>query len=155
LVESGGSDITISRLIRIAEFYGLELTDLVGGSLEQPKAIEVTRRGEGIALHSPSEGVDMTMLAHGDWGLSPVHSVYAPGGSVEVGRLRDHEVLFYVIKGTFEVSLGDGEPIRLRPGDAVAMHLDREHRITNVGKGAAEMVAVGMPVDESDSSGSR
>src|SRR4051812_20518444 len=53
LVEAGRSDITIGRLMRIVEFFGVSINDL----LSDPGAgqIVVTRSAEGRVLSSPSE----------------------------------------------------------------------------------------------------
>ena len=51
LVESGKSDITISRLLRLADYYDVELGDLVEGSRVGRRTIEVVREGEGSVLN--------------------------------------------------------------------------------------------------------
>jgi XRE family transcriptional regulator, regulator of sulfur utilization len=45
LVESGKSDFTISRLVRLADFFDVELGDLVEGSRTDRRPLEVIRDG--------------------------------------------------------------------------------------------------------------
>src|SRR6201999_3098251 len=80
LVESGKSDITISRLLRLADFYDVELGDLVEGSRVGRRAIEVVRDGEGTVLNSRDEGVTAYFIGHSRWQLQPRISEYAAGG---------------------------------------------------------------------------
>jgi transcriptional regulator with XRE-family HTH domain len=71
LVESGKSDITISRLVRLADFFDVELSDLVEGSRVERRPLEVIRDGEGSVLASSSEGLTTRFLGHQRWQLSP------------------------------------------------------------------------------------
>src|ERR1700744_5846680 len=88
LVESGKSDITISRLLRLADFYDVELGDLVEGSRVGRRTIEVVREGEGSVLNSRDEGVVAQFLGHSRWQLQPRGSEYEPGGSGAPGSAR-------------------------------------------------------------------
>src|ERR1700748_412437 len=67
LVESGKSDITISRLLRLADFYDVELGDLVEGSRVGRRPIQVLREGQGSVLASRAEGVTVHFLGHSRW----------------------------------------------------------------------------------------
>src|SRR5215467_475214 len=71
LVESGKSDITISRLVRLADFFDVELGDLVGGSRTDRRPFEVVRDGDGSVVVSRTEGVTVRYLGHQRWQLSP------------------------------------------------------------------------------------
>src|SRR6185312_7290963 len=112
LVESGKSDITISRLVRLADFFDVDLNDLVEGSRADRRPLEVIRDGDGSVLVSRAEGVTARFLGHQRWALSPRVSEYEPGGTVDVSEgeqaarelFHHHEVFIYVVAGTFEIT---------------------------------------------------
>src|SRR5215467_4000606 len=81
LVESGKSDITISRLLRLADFFDVDLGDLVEGSRVDRRPIEVIRENDGSAVSSAAEGVTIRFLGHSRWQLSPRIGEYEPGGT--------------------------------------------------------------------------
>src|ERR1700744_5976887 len=80
LVESGKSDITISRLLRLADFFDVDLGELVEGSRVDRSLLEVIRENDGSAVSSRAEGVTVRFLGHSRWQLSPRIGEYAPGG---------------------------------------------------------------------------
>jgi transcriptional regulator with XRE-family HTH domain len=151
LVESGKSDITISRLLRLADFYDVELGDLVEGSRVGRSAIEVVREGEGSVLNSRDEGVVAQFLGHSRWQLQPRVSEYEPGGTVDVGEgeqavremLHQHELFIYVVAGTFEITAHGEEPVKVKSGDSVLVR-DGADRVVNVGRGKGRLVVVGV-----------
>lgn len=151
LVESGKSDITISRLLRLADFYDVELGDLVEGSRVGRSAIEVVREGEGSVLNSRDEGVVAQFLGHSRWQLQPRVSDYDPGGTVDVGEgeqavremLHHHELFIYVVSGTFEITARGEEPVKVKSGDSVLVR-DGADRVVNVGRGKGRLVVVGV-----------
>src|ERR1700744_3498548 len=151
LVESGKSDITISRLLRLADFYDVELNDLVEGSRVGRPAIEVVRDGEGSVLNSPGEGVVAHFLGHSRWQLQPRISEYEPGGTGDGGEgeqggrevLHHNELFIYVIAGTFEIPAHGEEPVKVKAGDSVLVRDGADH-VVNVGRGKARFVVVGV-----------
>jgi transcriptional regulator with XRE-family HTH domain len=151
LVESGKSDITISRLLRLADFYDVELGDLVEGSRVGRRAIEVVREGEGSVLNSRDEGVVVHFLGHSRWQLQPRVGEYEPGGTVDVGEgeqavremLHHHELFIYVIVGSFEITAPGEEPVKVKSGDSVLVR-DGADRVINVGRGKGRLVVVGV-----------
>jgi len=151
LVESGKSDITISRLLRLADFYDVELGDLVEGSRVGRRTIEVIREGEGSVLHSSGEGVVAHFLGHSRWHLQPRVSEYEPGGTIDVGEgeqamremLHHHELFIYVITGTFEIAAHGEDAVKVKGGDAVLVR-DGADRVANIGRGKGRLLVVGV-----------
>jgi transcriptional regulator with XRE-family HTH domain len=151
LVESGKSDITISRLVRLADFFEVELSDLVEGSRTERKPLEVIRDGEGSVLTSSSEGITTRFLGHQRWQLSPRVSDYEAGGTIEIAGgeqaareiLHHRELFIYVISGTFEVTVHDEEPVALSRGDAMLIR-DGADRVVNTGRRPGRLVIVGV-----------
>jgi transcriptional regulator with XRE-family HTH domain len=151
LVESGKSDITLSRLVRLADFFDVDLNDLVEGSRADRRPLEVIRDGDGSVLVSRAEGVTARFLGHQRWALSPRVSEYEPGGTVDVGEgeqaarelFHHHEVFIYVVAGTFEITVHGQEPVRVARGDAVLIR-DGADRAVNVGRRPGRLLVVGV-----------
>ncbi len=151
LVESGKSDITISRLVRLADFFEVELSELVEGGRVERSPLEVIREGEGSVLASSSEGITTRFLGHQRWQLSPRVTDYEPGGTIEVAGgeqaareiLHHRELFIYVVTGTFEVTVHDEEPVTLSRGDAVLIR-DGADRVSNTGRRAGRLLIVGV-----------
>jgi transcriptional regulator with XRE-family HTH domain len=144
LVEHAQSDITIGRLVRLAEFYDVELADLLSGPPTSPSDhVRVLRAMPEHMMHSATEGVDVFDLARGArWTLVPLLSIFQPAGSIEIDDEHEHERVIFVLEGTFELAFRDETPNRLRAGEGAAFHSIRTYRITNVGRHQGRLLSI-------------
>ena len=144
LIEQAQSDITIGRLVRLAEFYDLELPDLLNGPPTAPSDhVRILRTAPDHMLHSPTEGVDVYDLTCGArWTLVPALSSFRPGGSIEIDDEHEHERMIYILDGTFELVFPGETPTRLRSGEGATFHSAGRYRITNVGRGQGRILGV-------------
>lgn len=150
LVESGKSDITISRLVRLADFFDVELSDLVEGSRTERSPFEVIRDGEGSVLTSSTEGIATRFLGHQRWQLSPRITDYDAGSTLEIAGgeqaareiLHHRELFIYIVSGTFEITVRE-EPVRLSRGDAILIR-DGADRVVNTGRRPGRLLIVGV-----------
>jgi transcriptional regulator with XRE-family HTH domain len=155
LVESGKSDITISRLVRLADFFDVELGDLVEGSRTERRPLEVIRDGEGSVLASSAEGLTSRFLGHQRWQLSPRVTDYEAGAALEIAGgeqaareiLHHRELFIFVIAGTFEITVAGGEPVTVGRGDAVLVR-DGADRVANIGRRPGRILVVGVAVGD-------
>jgi transcriptional regulator with XRE-family HTH domain len=153
LVESGKSDITISRLVRLADFFDVELSDLVDGSRVERRPLEVVREGEGSVLASSTEGLTTRFLGHQRWQLSPRVTDYEAGGTLEIAGgeqaareiLHHRELFIYIVNGTFEITVHDEEPVTVSRGDAVLIR-DGADRVVNTGRRSGRLLIVGVTI---------
>ena len=151
LVESGKSDITISRLVRLADFFDVDLGDLVQGSRTDRRPLEVIRDGDGSVVVSRTEGVTARYLGHQRWQLSPRIGEYEPGGVVDVAErergaremFHHRELFFYIVAGTFEITVHGAEPVTVSRGDAVLVR-DGADRVVNIGRRPGRILVVGV-----------
>jgi transcriptional regulator with XRE-family HTH domain len=151
LVEGGKSDITISRLVRLADFFDVELGDLVEGSRVERRPLEVIREGEGSVLASSTEGITTRFLGHQRWQLSPRVTDYEAGGTLEIAGgeqaareiLHHRELFIYIVTGTFEITVHGEEPVTLSRGDAVLVR-DGADRVVNTGRRPGRLLIVGV-----------
>jgi transcriptional regulator with XRE-family HTH domain len=151
LVESGKSDITISRLVRLADFFDVELNDLVEGSRVDRRPLEVIRDGDGSVLASRAEGVTARFLGHQRWQLSPRISEFEPGGVFDVAEgeqaaremFHHRELFIYIVAGTFDLTVRGADPVKVTRGDAVLVR-DGADRVANIGRRPGRLLVVGV-----------
>ena len=130
MVEKGRSDITIGRLIRLMQFYGVSLADLLPHT--QGSDPGIVHEHERRRLHSAAEGMDIFMLApESERGMMPMLLAFEPGaGRKDYGRHAGQEFLF-VLDGELILELEGSEPRRLKAGDSATYPGDRPHLLRN------------------------
>jgi transcriptional regulator with XRE-family HTH domain len=133
LVENGKSDITIGRLVRLVNYYGVALTDLIPPAPDDREA-EVTRVDERrlISSSSPAEGIDIYLLTPDtERTMMPMELEFDPAAQLaEYGR-HDGEEWVYVVEGCLLLTLDGAEPRRLTKGDSAYYPADRPHLFEN------------------------
>jgi transcriptional regulator with XRE-family HTH domain len=146
LVEQAQSDITIGRLIRLAEFYDVELADLLAGGQSAPNAnVRVLKAEAEHMIHSDEEGVEVFDLTAGArWTLVPMLGVHEPGGGVEVNDVHEREAMLFVLDGTFELVFERNPPVRLKRGEGAIYRSVATYRVTNVGRQRGRILAIGL-----------
>jgi quercetin dioxygenase-like cupin family protein len=130
LVENGKSDITIGRLTRLIDHYGISIADLVPTA--PPADAEVVRPDERRQLHSTTEGIDFFLLAPDSRrSMMPMLVEFEPGaGLAEHGRHHGDEFII-VLAGQLELELEGSKLRHLRAGDAAYYSAERPHRFRN------------------------
>jgi quercetin dioxygenase-like cupin family protein len=130
LVEKGKSDITIGRLVRLVEFYGLSIAELLpqAGSGDP----EVVRMKDRRLLHSPAEGIDVFLLGPDtERTMMPMVVEFEPDAHLaEYGRHAGEEWV-YVLEGRLSLELEGAEPKLLGPGDGAYYAASRPHLFRN------------------------
>lgn len=130
LVENGKSDITIGRLTRLIDCYGISISELVPST--PPADAEVVRPEERRLLHSTSEGIDFFLLSpDSQRAMMPMLVEFQPGaGLAEHGRHSGDEFII-VLSGELQLELEGSEVRRLHAGDAAYYSAERPHRFKN------------------------
>jgi transcriptional regulator with XRE-family HTH domain len=144
MVETGQSDITVGRLMRLVSFYRMTLPELFDDS--SVPSSDIIRAGEGRHIHSPSEGVDYYVMAPDiRRQMSAVHIVYEPGcGMIDYDQ-HPGEEWTYVLEGELELRREGAPPVILGPGDTAYYSGQQPHAYRNVGTGRARMLGVVTP----------
>jgi transcriptional regulator with XRE-family HTH domain len=145
LVETGQTDITIGRLIRLVAFYGLHVSDLLPPS-PSSDAI-VVRKDEEQHLSSPGEGIDVYLLTSDTSSrtMMPIVAIFEPEGGLAEYAEHEGEEFVHVLKGSIEAEIDGHEPITLRKNDNVHFRANRRHSYRNPGKSRAIVLAVVTP----------
>lgn len=131
LVEQGKSDITIGRLVRLVDFYGISINDLLPGTIG-PSFPEVVRTPERRLVHSPAEGIDVFLLS-GDTRrtMMPMLLEFEPGAHLAEHGRHEGEEWVHVLDGTLSLELKGAEPQLLGAGDSGYYPADRPHMFRN------------------------
>lgn len=144
LVEAGRSDITIGRLMRIVEFFGITINDLL--AQDPGSQITVTRAESQRVLSSPSEGIaDLLLIPDAERAMMPFIAVFSPGGSNSEHATHEGEEFGYVMEGEFILDIAGQDPIVLRPGDSVYFPALCPHAYRNASNGESRLLCVVTP----------
>jgi transcriptional regulator with XRE-family HTH domain len=131
LVEKDRSDITIGRIVRLIDFYGISITDLLPFAARSDNP-EVIRPAERRLLQSPVEGIDVYLLAADtDRQMMPLEVHFAPGARLAEPGQHVGEEWVLVLEGELRLELGDAEPQFLRKGDTAYYPAERPHLMSN------------------------
>jgi transcriptional regulator with XRE-family HTH domain len=116
LVESGRSDITIGRLLRLVSFYGANISDLLPP--DDLHDATVVKRADQRELQSPAEGIRIFLLARNqDRKMTPSLGVIEPSGASAREQLVDHLVGETIADRFRELErLAAGRPLRSPSG---------------------------------------
>jgi quercetin dioxygenase-like cupin family protein len=133
LVENDRSDIAIGRLVRLIEFYGISIADLLPGegvSGSYPDVVTSTNRRR---LHSQSEGTDVYLLTSmtRDRQMMPMLVEIEPGARLAEHGRHPGEEWVHVLDGRLRLELDGGEPRILHPGDSAYYPSERPHLFVN------------------------
>jgi transcriptional regulator with XRE-family HTH domain len=139
MVETGRNEITVGRLVAIADFYEVGLGDLIPErGMEEPV---VLRRDDRRTLESSDQRVTTEMLAawhHGD--MSSGFRRFEVGAELsEPARQAGPEFLF-ILAGELTIDFADDTSVVLREGDSVWFEASRRHRQRNSGETEAHVV---------------
>lgn len=130
LVENGRSDITIGRLTRLVDYYGITITDLLPAPGTRDP--DVVRSDETRQLHSPEEGTTIYLLSSGtDRTMLPMLLELAPGASLAESGHHAGEEFVHVLAGRLRLEIDAAEPQELAAGDSAYYKSDRPHMFRN------------------------
>jgi quercetin dioxygenase-like cupin family protein len=130
LVENGRSDLTIGRLTRLVEYYGITIGDLL--PTDVPADSDIVRAGEPRQLRSPAEGTTISLLSSRTTRtMLPMLVELEPGASLAERGHHIGEEFTYVLSGTLSLEVGSGPPQELGAGDAAYYQADAPHLFRN------------------------
>jgi quercetin dioxygenase-like cupin family protein len=141
LVESGKSDISIGRMIKLANFYGVGFSDLIPHHLHRTP--EIIRAGEHPELEVDDDHMQVLLLtAEAHRSMQPTVVTFAPGGFTKDHLQHPGDVLLYVIIGELTLEVEGFEPTVLRGGDSAYLERGMRRRYRNDGNVPVTYVGV-------------
>jgi transcriptional regulator with XRE-family HTH domain len=140
MVETGRNEITVGRLVTIADFYEVGLSDLIP-ERDRTQPVVLRRDNRSIS-ESPDRRVRTELLAswnHGDMTGGFVHF----DAAAELIELAPHAgpEFVTVLTGQLAIEFSDATSVELREGDSVWFEASRRHRYVNIGDGEAHIIS--------------
>ncbi len=144
LVENGKSDITLGRLMKLAGFFDVHVSDLLPpGAGRDPIVVRAADRKH---FASPGEGIDLYLLGpDSERRMLPLVAEFGPGaGSAEMFTHEGEEYM-YVLRGRVCLEVEGHEPVVLEEGDGAYYRADRPHRLRTPEGETASVFSVASP----------
>jgi transcriptional regulator with XRE-family HTH domain len=140
MVENGNSDIALGRLLRVTQYYGVEIADVVPGQAPPPDH-QVIHADERQHFEFVEEGLDVQFLAEAHHLMRPLLVKFRPGGGM-VEPVRDAgDAFLYMLVGEVEVSV-DGTPLTLKAGDSTYLPAEQGRLFRNQTDAPAVLLSV-------------
>jgi transcriptional regulator with XRE-family HTH domain len=132
MVETGRNEMTVSRLVTLAEFYEVGFSDLISERANERPV--VLRRDERKRVDSDDQRVRSESLAawhHGDM----IGEFVRFDIGAELRQMTPHAGAEFVLvlEGEIAIKFADDTSVVLREGDSVWYEASRQHRYVNVG----------------------
>ncbi len=140
-LERGQMRSSVATLRRIARFYRTNILSLFETAGENRRLVRPAHR----KVLETKDGVRMELLAWGNTVMEPhLFRVKGGGGSGE-SYVHEGEEFLHVLRGGFEIWLGDDEHYVLKTGDSLYFESSTPHRWRNPGRSEAWLLWVNTP----------
>jgi DNA-binding transcriptional MerR regulator/mannose-6-phosphate isomerase-like protein (cupin superfamily) len=140
-VEREQMSASVSTLRKLARFYQLNILSLFNPSDANPGRVQPNER----KVLNAGPGVRMELLAWGNTMMEPHLFRIAPAASSGESYAHEGEEFLYILRGTLEISLDNGETARLREGDSFYFESSNAHHWKNPGKSETLVLWVNTP----------
>jgi transcriptional regulator with XRE-family HTH domain len=143
MVETGKSDITLAKLQRIVQFYGITIGSLLDGA---PADRVVTRPSERRPLSTSVEGVKTELMVPDlNRQIEALMMTFEPGAAYEGTLSHEGEEVIFIVQGRLELILDNREHYILNEGDTASYSSTRAHTFRNVHSGTSVLYGVVTP----------
>lgn len=152
MVERGAAEIAVSRLIRLADVYGVVVADLMD-NVHEP-AIEFVPADEAHHIPRGVDDVEIIYLSSPSWTMQPFLVRLHPGSSLD-SLVHATEEFVHCVSGTPTMVVMGGERA-MKVGDTLFLPPHAEHTYMNPGGDEAVLLgAVRRPEHGAPPPGSR
>jgi len=131
MVENGRTDISLSRLMRLADAYNVTLADILAPP-EPDGPLSVKSLDEATVMPVKEQGVRVLLLAPGERDLEPYIMEFEPGSSL-TNLAHQGEEFFHVLKGQILFTVEPDVPRILETGQTAYFKGDHVHSFHNPG----------------------
>ena len=143
MLERGLADISVNRLTRLAELYGISMSELLVDDATDGAPVVIS--ADDMLLADRGTGIRYRFLpASTISGLQLIHVEFEPGAGFESMLAHRGEDFCWVVRGELTLLDGDGE-YRVERNQAVAYSATVPHAFRNHTRRPAEMVAMTSP----------
>jgi transcriptional regulator with XRE-family HTH domain len=145
-VEQGQSDISVGRLMRVAQTLQVRMTDLV--ELPEPPARPIARAANRVSVPSHTDGVTIELLAESLSG-SQTYTIATLDDGVAFEarnyRIPGQDYFVYMIEGRATLDFSNGEDVTLEAGDSISFPSEDFRRMTNLHPGPTRLIWLSTP----------
>jgi DNA-binding transcriptional MerR regulator/mannose-6-phosphate isomerase-like protein (cupin superfamily) len=132
---------SVATLRRLARFYQINILSLFNPSEANPGRVRPSER----KILEAGPGVRMELLSWGNTMMEPHLFRIAPSSGSGESYAHEGEEFLYILRGSLEISIADGERLCLQEGDSFYFDSSNEHRWKNPGKKEALVLWVNTP----------
>jgi transcriptional regulator with XRE-family HTH domain len=140
-LERAQMSASVGTLRKLARFYNINILDLFNTSETNPRRVRPEERKRLQA----GPGVCMELLAWGNAVMEPHLFRIAPGAGSGESYTHEGEEFLFMLRGQLEVSLDDGEKVRLNRGDSFYFESGIPHCWSNPGRKETWVLWVNTP----------
>jgi DNA-binding transcriptional MerR regulator/mannose-6-phosphate isomerase-like protein (cupin superfamily) len=140
-IEREQMSASIATLRRLARFYQINILSLFDPSEANPGRVKPHER----KILDAGPGVRMELLSWGNTMMEPHLFRIAPSAGSGESYAHEGEEFLFILRGSLEISLANGERLCLEEGDSFYFESSNEHRWKNPGKKEALVLWVNTP----------
>ena len=140
-LERGQMRSSVATLRRIARFYGTNILSLFETAGDAPRLVQPEQR----KILETNAGVRMELLAWGNTAMEPHLFRIKPNGGSGESYSHEGEEFLHVLRGSFEIWLGENEHYKLKTGDSLYFESSTPHRWRNPGRTECWLLWVNTP----------
>ena len=140
-LERGQMRSSVATLRRIARYYRTNILSLFEAAGENPRLVRPAQR----KILETTAGVRMELLAWGNTAMEPHLFRVKPNGGSGESYTHEGEEFLHILRGEFEIWLGNKEHYCLKAGDSLYFESSTPHRWKNPGRTETWLLWVNTP----------
>lgn len=143
LLERGRTEVAVTRLIRLTDVFGRQISDIIGGTRSDngaPRAAEDDLYGRSARAYGLADGVELVYLGQPEWTMQPFIFVLQPG-AVHGPVIHSYSEYVVCLDGEGTMVIGDRR-IRMSAGDILTIEPDTHHAYMNRGASTCRLLAI-------------
>jgi transcriptional regulator with XRE-family HTH domain len=140
-IERDQMTASVATLRRLARFYQIKILSLFNPSEANPGRVTPAER----KILDAGPGVRMELLSWGNTMMEPHLFRIAPSAGSGESYAHEGEEFLFILRGSLELSIAEGEVLRLNEGDSFYFESSNEHRWKNPGKREALVLWINTP----------
>ncbi len=140
-LERGQMRSSVATLRRLARYYRTNILSLFEAAGENPRLVRPAQR----KILETTAGVRMELLAWGNTAMEPHLFRIKPNGGSGESYTHEGEEFLHVLRGGFEIWLGNKEHYLLKTGDSLYFESSKPHRWRNPGRTETWLLWVNTP----------
>ena len=140
-LERGQMRASVATLTRIARYYRTNLLSFFDDSRKNSRLVPPAER----RVLETTKGVRMELLAWGNKAMEPHLFRIKPGSGSGEPYTHEGEEFLHIIRGRFEIWIGNEEHYKLKPGDSIYFENSTPHRWRNPGSSESWLLWINTP----------